>query len=283
MNELWKAAGAAAWGAASLSGLQPFLAPAAAEKLAELCPNAQGVLVAAFPYYAGQAPGNLSLYCRGEDYHQVLARRLGGVCRALEERYPGHTFVPGADNSPVPELAAAELAGVGHRGRHGLRIVPPYGSYVFLGTILTDLPLSSTGPAAGTLCPENCRACQRACPTGALTETGCQVSKCLSELTQQKGELPPAVEEQIRKSPTVWGCDLCQRACPWNQKAALSPLPEFREDLTPSLTLEELADLSNKAFRRRYADRAFAWRGIGPLRRNLTLQEGESPSPGEEP
>ena len=68
---------------------------------------------------------------------------------------------------------------------------------------------------------------------------------------------------------------------PLNQKAALTPLPEFREDLTPSLTLEELADLSNKAFRRRYAGRAFAWRGIGPLRRNLTLQEGEKIFPGK--
>lgn len=273
MNELWKAAGAAAWGAASLSGLQPFFSQEAAEKLAALCPGAQTVLVAAFPYYAGEAPGNLSLYCRGEDYHQALGRRLEGVCAGLRAQYPGAVFVPGADNSPVPELAAAELAGVGCRGRHGLRIVPPYGSYVFLGTVLTDLPLASTGPAQKTLCPETCRACQRACPTGALTDQGCDISKCLSELTQKKGDLPPEVAAQIKASPTVWGCDLCQRACPWNQKAALTPLPEFREDLTPSLTLEDLAGLSNKAFRRQYAARAFAWRGIGPLKRNLELKE----------
>ena len=147
MNQLWKAAGAAAWGAAALGGLQPFLGPEAAEQLHTLCPGAQTVLVGAFPYYAGQAPGNLSLYCRGEDYHLVLGRRLEQVCAGLRARHPSHTFVAGADNSPVPELAAAELAGVGCRGRHGLRIVPPYGSYVFLGTILTDLVLPSTGPS----------------------------------------------------------------------------------------------------------------------------------------
>lgn len=281
MNELWKAAGAAAWGAASLSGLQPFFSPEAAEKLRALCPNPQAVLVAAFPYYAGQAPGNLSLYCRGEDYHQVLARRLAPVCAALAARYPGFTFVPGADNSPVPELAAAELAGVGCRGRHGLRIVPPYGSYVFLGTVLTDLPLASTGPSQKTLCPEACRACQKACPTGALTDQGCDVTKCLSDLTQKKGDLSPEALAQIKASPTVWGCDLCQRACPWNQKAALTPLPEFREDLTPSLTLKDLEGLSNKAFRRQYATRAFAWRGIGPLKRNLELKEETEAPPTE--
>ena len=195
MNELWKAAGAAAWGAAACSGLPPFLGEAVwaelAPKLEALCPGAKTILVGAFPYYAGDTPGNLSLYCRGEDYHLVLGRRLQTVVDTLVQQHPDHHFIPGADNNPVPELAAAELAGVGWRGRHGLRIVPPYGSYVFLGTILTDLDLSQTGPSPGTLCGVHCRACQKACPTGALTDTGCALSKCLSELTQKKGDLPP--------------------------------------------------------------------------------------------
>lgn len=273
MHELWTAAGAAAWGAAALGGLQSFLWEEARARIETLCPGAATVLVAAFPYYAGDDPGNLSLYCRGEDYHQVLSRRLEQVCEGLRARYPACTFVAGADNSPVPELAAAELAGVGRRGRHGLRIVPPYGSYVFLGTILTDLALPSTGPGTDSLCPEDCRRCQKACPTGALTDQGCDVSRCLSDWTQQKGELPQAVEEQVRSSPTVWGCDLCQKACPWNRKAQHTSLPEFRDDLTPSLTLQDLEDLSNKAFRKQFAHKAFAWRGIAPLKRNLELKQ----------
>jgi len=273
MNELWKAAGAAAWGAASLGGLQPFLDETAREKIDALCPGARTVLTAAFPYYAGDRPGNLALYSRGEDYHRVLHRRLGQVCQALAERYPGHAFVPGADSSPVPERAAAALSGVGRVGRNGLLFVPPYGSYVFLGTVLTELEVPATEPLTGSPCPEGCRACIKACPTGALTEAGCNVSICLSEVTQRKGDLTPAEEVHIKKSPTVWGCDLCQRACPLNREAALSPLPEFRENLLDSLTLEELEELSNKAFRKKYADRAFAWRGIGPLVRNLRLKE----------
>ena len=117
MNHIWTAAGAAAWGAAELGGLQSFLDDGAREKIETLCPGAATVLVAAFPYYAGDTPGNLSLYCRGEDYHQVLTRRLEQVCQLLRDLHPGHTFLPGADNSPIPELAAAELAGVGHKGR----------------------------------------------------------------------------------------------------------------------------------------------------------------------
>ena len=275
MTPIWTAAGAAAWGAAELGGLQSFLDDGAREKIETLCPGAATVLVAAFPYYAGDTPGNLSLYCRGEDYHQVLTRRLEGVCQALRDLHPGHTFLPGADNSPIPELAAAELAGVGHKGGHGLRMVPPYGSYVFLGTILTDLALPSTGPAKGTICPDNCKACQKACPTGALTDQGCDVSKCLSDWTQQKGELPPDVEKKVQESPTVWGCDLCQKACPHNKMAELSTLPEFLENLTISLTMEDLEGLSNKAFRKEFAHKAFAWRGIAPLKRNLELHEHE--------
>ena len=286
MNELWKAAGAAAWGAAACSGLPSFLGEAVwaelAPKLEALCPGAKTILVGAFPYYAGDTPGNLSLYCRGEDYHLVLGRRLQTVVDGLAQQHPDHHFIPGADNNPVPELAAAELAGVGWRGRHGLRIVPPYGSYVFLGTILTDLDVSQTGPSPGTLCGTHCRACQKACPTGALTDTGCDLSKCLSELTQKKGDLPPEAAAQITHSPTAWGCDLCQRACPHNQKAALTPLPEFREDLMPSLTLADLDGLSNKAFRRQYAARAFSWRGIAPLKRNLTWQAAQSPNAHQE-
>ena len=128
----------------------------------------------------------------------------------------------------------------------------------------------------------SCRMCTVFCPTGALTEQGCEVTRCLSDLTQRKGPLPPEAAEQVRRSPTVWGCDLCQKACPHNQAAALTPLPEFREDLLCSLTLAELEPLSNKAFRRQYARPAFSWRGIGPLRRNLALKEEAAPAEEED-
>ena len=106
LDSLFAAAGAAAWGGAAFRRLLPFLSTEALEKVETLCPRPRTVLAAAFPYYAGERPGNLSLYARGEDYHAVVVRRLNTVCEALAEQYPGESFFPSADNgnhfSPLP-------------------------------------------------------------------------------------------------------------------------------------------------------------------------------------
>lgn len=273
LHQLFTHWGAAAWGTCAFSGLR--LAPAAREKALALCPDAKGIFIAAFPYYAGPRPGNLSLYARGEDYHQAITRRLSGVCQALEAGYPERRFVPGVDNSPLPEREIARLAGLGIQGRNGLVILPPYGSWIFLGTILTDLPLPSAEvPAPGCL---DCGACAAACPGGALRETPFDEGKCLSALTQTKKPLTPEQEALLRSHPLIWGCDLCQQVCPYNQAPALSPLSDLTgqgESLPylPSLEPEDVAGLSNRAFQARYGNRAFAWRGPGVLRRNFQLK-----------
>ena len=274
MDKLWKAAGAAAWGAVSFGGLLPYLSKEAEEKIKTLCPNPGGVMVAAFPYYAGRSPGNLPLYCRGQDYHQVLLQRLGDVCKKLEEEYPEHQFYPGADNSPIPEQTAAILAGLGERGRHNLLIIPPYGSYLFLGTILTDLPIQTTKREITPIC-RHCGLCQKACPTAAL-EKGFTPSRCLSFISQKKGELSTEEVSFVEKSPSIWGCDICQNVCPLNREAALSPLAEFRDNLICNLAEEDVASLTNRQFKERFADRAFAWRGPAPLRRNFKIKKNNS-------
>lgn len=139
MNQLWKAAGAAAWGAAALGGLQPFLARRRQNSSTPSVPGPRPCWWGPFPTTPARPPAISPSTAGGRTTTWSWAGRLEQVCAGLRARHPSHTFVAGADNSPVPELAAAELAGVGCRGRHGLRIVPPYGSYVFLGTILTDL------------------------------------------------------------------------------------------------------------------------------------------------
>lgn len=272
LDAAFHAAGAAAWGGVAYGALAPHMSPEAQAKVENLCPGARTVLIAAFPYYAGDRPGNLSLYARGEDYHRVLLRRLEPVCAALRLAYPAHRFLPGADNSPLPEREAARLAGVGIVGRHGLLILPPYGSWIFLGSILTTARLPLPRRSAAPFC-ENCGRCQAACPTGALSENGTAVERCLSHLTQKKGALSPEEERLLALHPCVWGCDLCQRACPHNMRCRLSPLPEFREDLVCRLDLEDLAGVTNRTFRERWGTRAFAWRGQAVLRRNLALQE----------
>ena len=271
LDELFAAAGAAAWGGAAFRRLLPFLSTGALEKVETLCPRPKTVLAAAFPYYAGERPGNLSLYARGEDYHGVVVRRLNTVCEALAEQYPGESFFPSADNSPLPEREAAWLAGIGLRGASGLLILPPYGTYVFLGTILTGAALELPERPPAPDCPR-CGACRAACPAGAMGEGGPDVSRCLSELTQKKGALTGEEEARLKAHPLIWGCDFCQRACPFNADPALSPLPEFSTDLVDSLENADLEGLTNRTFREKYGGRAFAWRGPGPLRRNLELK-----------
>lgn len=273
LNELFVRAGAAAWGCVSYAALTEDMSPAAREKAQALCPRPASVLVAAFPYLAAPAEGNLSLYARGEDYHLVLGRRLKTICDHLAEKYSSYSFVPGADSSPLPERQAAWRSGIGLRGRNGLLILPPYGSYVFLGTILTDLSLDLPAAVPAPDCV-SCGACIAACPTGALDGVHpLQVERCLSDLTQRKGTLSAEEEALLRAHPLIWGCDLCQSVCPYNAAAAETSLPEFREGLTASLSSADLAGLSNRAFRAQYGDRAFAWRGPAVLRRNLELKE----------
>ena len=271
LDTAFHAAGAAAWGGVAYGALTPHMSPEAQAKAENLCPGARTVRIAAFPYYAGDRPGNLSLYARGEDYHRVLLRRLEPVCAALRLAYPAHRFLPGADNSPLPEREAARLAGVGIAGRHGLLILPPYGSWVFLGSILTTARLPLSKRPAAPRC-EDCGRCRAACPTGALNGDGFAAERCLSHLTQKKGMLAPEEDQLLALHPCVWGCDSCQRACPHNAGCRLSPLPEFREDLVCRLEAGDLEGLTNRTFRERWGTRAFAWRGPAVLRRNLALQ-----------
>ncbi|WP_186567257.1 epoxyqueuosine reductase [Lawsonibacter celer] len=272
LDAAFAAAGAAGWGAVAYGRLAPAMSPAARERAEEACPCPAAVLVAAFPYYAGNRPGNLSLYARGRDYHAVVTARLNTVCSFLKEHYPGYLFLPAADNSPLPEREAARLAGLGMMGWNGLVILPPYGTYLFLGTILTDAPLPVEEVPPSPDCP-GCGRCVSACPGGALGPDGFALERCLSHLTQKKGELTEKENALVAAHPLVWGCDFCQRVCPFNDHPALSPLPEFTCGLVARVAPEDLEGLTNRAFQEKYGAYAFAWRGPAVLRRNLELQK----------
>lgn len=273
-DTLFSRSGAAAWGQCAFSDLD--ISPEKRQRAEELCPHPRGVFIAAYPYYGGNVEGNLSLYARGEDYHLVLSRRLEEVCAGLREQFPGHTFLPGADNSPLPETQIAHRAGLGLMGRNGLVILPPYGSWLFLGTILTDLPLKSPEePGGGCM---NCGACLRACPGGALGTSPFDEGRCLSALTQKKGELTEEETALLKAHPLIWGCDICQQVCPYNRGTELSPLTDLTggEEENPylsGLTSADLEGLTNRTFREKFGARAFAWRGPAVLRRNLKIKE----------
>ena len=254
---------------ACMRELLPFMSEEAKNKAFSAMPALRGVFCFVFPYFTGGEKGNLSLYARGEDYHNVVIKKLGEYVSELKSRYPDNEFIPYADKSPFPEVRAAACAGLGKIGKNGLLLTEKYGSFVFIGVIATDLEGESICEPA--FC-EGCGACIEACPTGAISENGVCVDRCVSELTQRKGELTPQQREIIKKSPTVWGCDVCQLVCPYNASIEETDIEGFSKEIIRDISLSDL-QMSNRAFMKKYGDRAFAWRGITPLRRNLEIKE----------
>lgn len=226
----------------------------------------KSVIVRAFGYAVGDFPRrNLSLYAMLPDYHEVVLSLLQKDCDALQEKFPGHCFVPFCDASPIDEVQAAVCAGLGSLGKNGLLLQKDYGSLCFLGEIVTDLALSP-GKAEPPCC--GCGACIAACPTGALTAQGLDKTRCLSHLTQKKGALTEEETALIRSGALVWGCDRCTLACPLNRHAKKTSIEAFLRDVKPVLTPDNLD--------RMMKNRAFAWRGRAVLERNLAILTAEN-------
>ncbi len=246
-----------AYGVCDFAAVSERLLPCRAA--ARLPAGARRVLALLFPYrFPDDDPGrNLSRYACVEDYHQAGGRVLRALAEDLAILWPGRAFEPFLDNSPLPEVYAAALCGLGVVGDNGLLIHPRYGSYVFIGAIVTDAPLPPTGGAVAA-CP-HCGACAAACPGGCLP--GGERDSCLSALSQKKGALTPEEEETLRRGGLVWGCDACQEACPLNRAAVIAPHPCFTW-YRPRMTEEDAEDLTGKAY---------GWRGKAVPLRNLRL------------
>ena len=222
------------------------------------------------PYFGG-FPQNLSAYAAAEDYHLFTKAMWERLSPILATRFPMYAFRMYADHSPIDERHAAVRAGLGVFGKNGLLLTPEFSSFQFIGEILTDAPPEALG--SYTLFPlrgcENCGRCLSACPTGILRGEG---EDCLSAITQRKGALSPDEEELMRRTKTAWGCDECQKVCPYTVRALAretlySPIPFFRENRIEALTPKTLSTLTKEAFRRR----AFSWRGRSVAERNAAL------------
>lgn len=223
------------------------------------------ILVALFPYYVdGEEKRNISRYAVSKDYHLLVKPYLERASALLTERFPSRQFVPFVDSSPIREVRAAAGAGLGVIGANGTLLSPHYGSFVFIGEIVTDLAVDCP-PAKLDFC-EDCGLCRSACPTGALTHQGIDTSVCLSAITQRKGAFSPRERALFLQGDLLWGCDRCQEVCPHNRHIASTYLPEFYEDRRPYLTPENvLQDLS---------ERAYGWRGQEVILRNMKEKTG---------
>ena len=226
---------------------------------ARLPENARTVISVLFPYYLGETyyrAANVSRYAVSADYHLITGEIMKKIEQGLRERYPENRFEAFIDNSPLPEVRCAVNAGLGVMGKNSLFINPTYGSWVFLGEIVTDRFFPPARPET-TRCI-GCDRCKAACPAGAVTDEGIVPDKCLSFLSQKKGELDPAVAEKLAALNCAWGCDVCQTVCPMNRSARLTPIEAFFETARPYVREGDSVE-----------GRAFAWRGQKVIDRNL--------------
>lgn len=230
------------------------------------------VLIFLIPYFATQ-PDNFSAYAAGEDYHLYAKGLFARLTEGLAVLFPDGAFLGVADHSPIDERDAAVRAGLGVFGKNRLLLSRAYGSYQFIGEILSTLPPERLGEVALSPFTEciGCNACLAACPTGVLRG---ESTECLSAITQKKGTLTEEEKALMRALPTAWGCDECQRVCPYTREAlakgtAVTSIPYFKEHLITHLDTETLAGMYDEEFSRR----AFAWRGRKTVMRNVRILE----------
>jgi epoxyqueuosine reductase len=231
--------------------------------------------------------GWISRYAWGEDYHDVMRRRMrflvGRLCEAADFEWKVCV-----DTSPVLERAYAQRAGLGWIGQNTCLINQQIGSWVFLGEILTSLevePDSAPPFRCGT-----CRRCIEACPTQALVPTGrpqgpafaLDSRLCISYWTiELRGPIPP--EHRAGAGTQVFGCDICQDVCPWNRRAAATADPAFAPRRSEQPDLEQLAKISEAEFRDLFRASPVERARYAGFLRNVAVAMGNTRNPALRP
>ena len=228
--------------------------PRTAEQRADvraILPGARSVIVTGTLYntdrpYSSELPADrakISRYAWGDDYHEVLERRLDQLLAWMrattDQPFAARAYV---DTGPVQERVYAQYAGLGWIGKNTCLINPDIGSWLFLSEIVCTLDLEPD--TEGLEQCGSCTRCLEACPTGALVEAGVlDSSRCISYLTiESRGPLP--VEYLEAMGTHVYGCDVCQEVCPYNRPAPTSADPHWQP--RPGLDLPAIVDLASR-------------------------------------
>ena len=254
-----------------------------------LWPEVRSLICLALNYYTPQqhSPeqnhGKISRYAWGRDYHKVLSKKLKALSQWLEsqgEQIQTRYYV---DTGPVQDKVWAQRAGIGWIAKNGNLITRNYGSWVFLGEILTNLPLEPDRPHSAHC--GTCSRCLSACPTQAIVSPSVvDANRCIAYHTIENRAV--TLPTEIAKNLQGWvaGCDICQDVCPWNQRfAQVTDVEDFQprpENLSPKL--EELANLTIEEWDRRFISSAL--RRIKPQqwRRNAQANLAHSPHPPQD-
>ncbi|MFN0158958.1 MAG: tRNA epoxyqueuosine(34) reductase QueG [Bacteroidota bacterium] len=244
---------------------------------ANIVPGAKSVICVAMNYYTPvqhsqeRSVGKISRYAWGDDYHDVLTGRLKQLWAWMQAEFPGVEGRYYVDTGPVMEKVWAERAGIGWIAKHTNVITPEFGSWVFLGEIITTLELEPDAPATdhcGT-----CVLCIEACPTGAITEPYVVDSnRCLSYLTiEHRGEIEGEIKNKFEN--WIYGCDICQDVCPWNHKfSAETEEGAFRpREWNVAPVLNEWKEMQQPEFAAKFKRSAMKRTKLEGLKRNVEI------------
>jgi epoxyqueuosine reductase len=212
------------------------------------------------------------IFCRaswGVDYHHILRDRLKKLEEFIISRVPDARLKSMVDTGELSDRAVAERAGIGWSGKNCAIITPEFGSYVYLGEMITSIPFETDEPIEDQC--GSCTKCLEACPTGALVQGGqINAQHCIGFLTQTKGFVPDEFREKIGNR--IYGCDSCQTACPVNKGMDFHFHEEMDADPeTIKPLLRPILKMSNREFKERFGHLAGSWRGKKPIQRNAIL------------
>lgn len=196
----------------------------------ELLPNARSMIMVLMNYYPHEwQPDNLpqiAAYAYGNDYHHIVKSKLTQIAEEINKIAP-HKYAVFCDSAPVMERAWAVRAGLGWIGRNGMLVNPKLGTFTFIGTLITTLDLEPSRPMENRC--GTCKKCIEACPTGAiLGNKTIDARRCLSYQTiEKRGDIDNELIDLAGN--TLYGCDRCQLACPWNRFAKPHNHPELMQ------------------------------------------------------
>ena len=231
-------------------------------------------IAVAYPHKLKQQPQKTA-YKRGKftpnswglDYHYVLQDKLDRLAKGIEELTADFEYKGMVDTGALVDTAVAQRAGIGFIGKNGLVISKEFGSYMFLGELITNLDIEPDQPVDYGC--GDCNRCVTACPTSCLIGDGSMNAKrCLSFQTQDKGVRDLEFRKKIKT--VIYGCDICQICCPYN-KGLDNPLAT---EIDPDLSHPELLpflELSNGQFKEKFGHVAGSWRGKNILQRNAII------------
>ena len=240
-----------------------------------LVENAQSVIVTGMNYYSKYKPGEnqpvFARYALGQDYHHVIKDRLYILLDFIKEKKTGTNGRVFVDTAPVLEKVWANEAGLGWSGKNSMLINKSMGSFFFIGVVIINTRMEYDTPESKDYCGK-CRRCIDACPTEAIMENRLiDSNRCLSYLTiENKENIPEEYDDKTENR--VFGCDICQEVCPWNNKAKetatkeFHPLPEILD-----YTTENWKNINEEQFNRIFKTSAVMRTGYEGFMRNIML------------